>query len=257
MAKNYYKGKITVVFPAIKNQTPLMGKILPIWGNKANKGDQIFFNQFSLKKNDKFPEESGACEIDYNDTAKWRKSDNGNKVCYLPNIPFIVYFKIRAAKNKDGSIRLTAISIHTADTISLEDRTKADSITKQPSLMVLLNDEESTTKLQALEQACDEAVHAHKKFHKKKKQEEPNDEMVEEEELTEDEELTLAREKEWADEAENWHPSYQRPQDNLVTDPEEEEEESSDDYDEEVYDDYDDYNVKENKKGPKKMKGEN
>lgn len=257
MANIYYKGRITVVFPAVKNQTPLYGKILPVWGNKANKGDQIFFNQFSLRKNEKFPEESGSCEINYNDSAKWRKTTNGDKVFYIPNIPFIVYFKIRTAKNKDGSIRLTAIGIHTADTISLEDRTKADSITTCPSLMTLLHNEETTTKLQALEQACDEAVHAHKKFKKRKKHIE-NPEPEEDIELTEEEELILSREKEWENDAENWHPSYSRPRDNLVTEVIEEEDDEDEDEDVDYDDDnYNDYSFRKNKKGLKKMKGEN
>ena len=149
MTQNYFKGQITVVFPATQN-SPLYGKILPVWGSKTNKGDQINFNMFALKENKKFPEEGGACEIDFKDTVRWTKKQNGNVEFYTPNVPFIVYFKIKATQQRDGSNKLVAVSIYSEDKIDLSNKLIADGVTRQPSLKQLLG-EQKISAIEALE----------------------------------------------------------------------------------------------------------
>lgn len=149
MTQNYFKGQITVVFPATQN-SPLYGKILPVWGNKTNKGDQINFNMFALRENKKFPEEGGACEIDFKDTVRWTRKQNGNVEFYTPNVPFIVYFKIKATQQRDGSSKLVAVSIYSEDKIDLSSKLIADGITRQPSLKELLG-EKKISPIEALE----------------------------------------------------------------------------------------------------------
>ena len=252
MTQNYFKGQITVVFPATPNN-PLYGKILPVWGSKSNKGDQINFNVFALKENKKFPEEGGACEIDFKNSARWQKKNNGNSDYYIPNVPFTVYFKIKATKQKDGQAKLVAVSIFTPEKLGLEERTKADGITKQPSLQSLLEDEGSMSKLQQLEANLEISARSYPKDacrHKKAKKVADYDEEID---LDDDgAALDALMQEEWREEANNYHPSYSAPIDNSKDLREEIEEvdnlegkEDETDYDE--YEQY--YTVEEHRKG--------
>lgn len=154
MANNYYKGRITVVFAPTKH-SPLFGKILPIWGGEHNKGDQINFNIFSLRKNDKFPEESGACEINITDTARWIRKENNGTEFFIPNVPFIVYFKLKVVDQKDGSKRLVAISIFSEDKISQKDKELAEKNTTRPSLNEIMAPAEETMPVEDTRRAID------------------------------------------------------------------------------------------------------
>ena len=136
MTQNYYRGQITVVFPATE-KTPLFGKIMPIWGK--NKNDQLNFNVYSLKENKLFPDDSGACEIDINDELLWTKKVNGNVEFYTPNTPVTVYFKLKVVTQRDGSEKLSAVAIHSPNKVDLEDRIYADGRKEQPRFKDLLS----------------------------------------------------------------------------------------------------------------------
>ena len=210
MTQNYFKGQITVVFPATPT-SPLFGKILPIWGVKTNKGDQINFNMYALKENKRFPEEGGACEIDFKDTSRWTKKQNGNVEFYTPNVPFYVYFKIKATKNKDGSMKLVAVALHSEKTISLSDKTKAESVKVKPSDTELLNDNTKTPG-QLLEEYVRLAEAESLKNHSGKKQKK-HKKVAEENEEPEDDSLSAALEesyaRDWAKDAANYtRPNY-------------------------------------------------
>ena len=151
MTQNYFKGKITVIFPPTST-TPLFGKILPIWGKETNKGDQINFNVFALRSNIKFPEEGGACEVNYQDTRQWTKKENGGKTYYVPNIPFEVYFKLKRVV-KDGSTKFFAVAIMSPENLDAKEKFIADKITVQPSAQELLAPKK-VSMIEALEMAC-------------------------------------------------------------------------------------------------------
>ena len=253
MTQNYFKGQITVVFPATTT-SPLYGKILPVWGSKTNKGDQINFNVYALKENKKFPEEGGACEIDYKDTIKWTKKQNGNVEYYTPNVPFIVYFKIKTTPQRDGSQRLVAVSIYTPDKLNLSDRLIADGITRQPSSKELRG-ETKISAMEALEMslsvnAATTSSKKAKKVAKKQLVEELNIDDLEDEGAL----LEAVNQEEWG------HQHFQNryaPVDNLSRDEDEEyvEEELEGKEDDTLEDeDYDKYYG--SKKTQKKFKGD-
>lgn len=132
-----YKGRLTVVFPPQENKA-IYGKILPIWGNPKNRGDQIFFNGYSLKKNTKFPEQSGCCLINYEDPTIWDKHedkywDKGEekvRISYTPRIKegiregeIIVFFKLMMLPKADGNKQMVAVAIFASN--KLDEETKA------------------------------------------------------------------------------------------------------------------------------------
>lgn len=249
MTQNYFKGKITVVFPATPT-SPLYGKILPVWGNPSNKGDQINFNMFALRENKKFPEEGGACEIDYKDTTRWHKKNNGNAEFFTPNVPFVVYFKIKATEQRDGSVKLVAVSIFAPDKIDATAKAIADGITKQPPLKELLSTRELSP-IEKLEAALESSPRPkdNRKPKKVKK-------VVEtEEEIDYDDEgaaLEAMMQQQWKAEASTYSSHQYSPVDNKDTDEEEPDEVEStegkedDDIDYDEYDEY--YEVDEHRK---------
>ena len=247
MTHNYYKGKITVVFPATE-KSPLYGKILPIWGKPDDKSAQINFNMFALRENQKFPEEGGACEIDFKDSFKWVKKENGGKEFYLPKVPFMVYFKIKTAQQKDGSQKLVAVAIYSPDKLSVEEKTKADSITRMPSKQELGIG--FIPQWQEIENAYEEYRKNSQKKHQEKNKSSKNadDNDFDELDLENGEALEAVTEKEYEEEAANFQLPYTtRPYDNSKDEPEETEEEETEeeteddqDFDEEEseYDEY-------------------
>lgn len=219
MTRNYFKGKITVVFPATQ-QNPLYGKILPIWGLDSNKSDQINFNQYALKENPRFPEEGGQCEIDYKDTRRWTKKVNSNVEFYTPNVPFIVYFKIKATKQRDGSTKLVAVSLYAADKINLQDKMIADNIKRQPSMKELLG-ETKISPIEALEMGLGLYNGPYPKNNLKKSK--SNRDVVEELDLDDEADaLEAALQQEWSNQKVERHYS---PVNNLPIEEDENEEE--------------------------------
>ena len=185
MTQNYYKGKITVIFPPTPT-TPLFGKILPVWGEETNKGDQINFNVFALRKNIKFPEEGGACEVNYQDTRQWTKKENGGKTFYVPNVPFEVYFKIKPI-TKDGTTKLYAVAIMAPDKLTSNEKFIADKIIIQPSRDEIFNPKK-VSMIEALERACSSRPIDNKALTRNKKMYKMDDDIEEKSELDELEE---------------------------------------------------------------------